>query len=144
MGIDQILFGTYIFTLAAFLDLTGLPARSSYLYWLDIVEPRDVDVVYEHRFHVTDDARRVLDAHGIPLHFPALTRRKAPYRAWYFAGDFVDNTAVTGDPERAGLFFWRAFVSKDAEAELLWRWYFPLLDRIVGREASGAVRGGAP
>lgn len=115
-------------------DLRGWPTQGAYRYWLDLVIPTRSDVVYEHHVDATEEGRRVLDAHNIPAAFPALTRRRDGLRAWYFAGDFVDNATPRGDPERAGILTWRRLApasDDDPDGTFLWRWYVPIMERIL-------------
>jgi hypothetical protein len=115
-------------------DLVGWPARGAFRYWLDVVAPARCDVVYAYHVDATAEGLRALAAHGIPSVFPALTRRRDGPRAWYFAGDFVDNATPRGDPERAGVLTWRRLApasDDDPDGTFLWRWYVPIMERIL-------------
>jgi hypothetical protein len=115
------------------IDLGGLPEKSRYLYWMDILACEDCDTLYEHTFQVTPRGREVLKAHDLPIHFPAMTRKKGTL-AYYFAGDFIDNTADRGDPERAGLLWWRRVTlgqHDSMDESFFWGWYAPIFQRLV-------------
>lgn len=121
-------------------DLDGLPGSSSYRYWLDIVEPFDADVIYEHVLHLTELGESVARVHHIPLRFPALARRKGR-ETFYFSGDFVDAAADRGDPERAGLLTWRRFTASlgpFAQEQYLWAWYAPIVERLMSTHLNEA------
>jgi hypothetical protein len=116
-------------------EVGDLPEAGSYGYWLDVIEAKDADVLYDYRIETTALGAQEIAAHGLPGSFPALTRRKGKTAAWYFAGDFVDNASDKGDPERWGLLGWRRYTSgilgSPLEAAFLWAWYAPVIESIV-------------
>jgi hypothetical protein len=114
----------------------GFPARGHFRYWMDVVEATDAEVVYEHVIDVTLAGEREIAAHGLPRRFPAVTRRRD---AWYFAGDFVDNSLDLGSPERAGILEARearaGCGASTPEEDLFWRWYVPIATRLLTSRA---------
>jgi hypothetical protein len=113
-----------------------LPRRGGFWFWMDVVERQDADVLYEHVVGVTQKGAAKLDAHKLPRRFPALTKRRD---AWYFAGDFVDTAVDLGNPERAGVLTWRAYMNgfggAMSEDRSFWSFYVPTFLRIVGSRA---------
>lgn len=115
-------------------ELGSVPESTRFLGWIDVVESTQSDVLYEHVLHVTDDGRAILRAHGLPSRFPALTRRQGQ-GAYYFAADISDTTLELGDPERAGLLFYRRLTLREGvstdEEKFLWGFYAPLVEALV-------------
>ncbi len=115
----------------------SLPAQGRFTYWLDVVEATNADVLYEHRVHATPAGRALLQAHGIPAHFPAVLRRRGGPDVWYLAGDFVDSGVDKGPAERAFIIerrrFTGAWVGHHAIEATLWSWYLPLTRSILRR-----------
>jgi hypothetical protein len=114
----------------------GFPERGGFRYWMDIVQASDAEVLYEHAIDVTPAGERELAAHQLPRRFPAVTRRRD---AWYFAGDFVDNSMDLGDPERAWLLTYRqdrvGCGTPTAEEAFFWGWYVPIVSRLFSARA---------
>lgn len=114
-------------------ELRDLPGPTSFRYWLDVLDPVDVDVIYEHRVRVTAAGSRLLAEHGLPERFPAFTRRRGR-AAYYFAGDFVDTGVSRGSPERAGFLAWRRVTlgaNSSLEESFFWGWYAPLIEWLI-------------
>jgi hypothetical protein len=111
----------------------GFPERGGYRYWMDVVVATDAEVLYEHVVDTTAAGARALAAHGLPRRFPALTKQRD---AWYFAGDFVDNSLDLGNPELAWLLAYRqerVGCSRAAtlEESFFWGWYVPIVSRLL-------------
>ncbi|HEY4013558.1 MAG TPA: hypothetical protein VGM06_09485 [Polyangiaceae bacterium] len=112
-----------------------LPDRGAFAYWLDVVESTASEVLYEHVVDTTKAGEETLIAHGLSRRFPAVTRR---WGAWYFAGDFVDNTMDLGSPERAWLLPFRrttAGCGGQTDETSFWGWYVPIVSRILAARA---------
>ncbi len=119
-------------------ELESLPGEAHYLYWIDLLEPRGAEVLYEHRIEATEEGQAILARHGLPLRFPGLVRHG---RTYYLAGDCVDTAIELGDPERAGTLSWRRyFAHGSAEQRFFWGTYAPVMEWIV--EHSGRADGG--
>jgi hypothetical protein len=114
----------------------GFPERGTFWYWMDVVEATDGEVLYEHVVDATAAGKQKLAAHGLPLRFPALAKRRD---AWYFAGDFVDTSFDLGSPERAWLLSYRQTRSgcsgAGAEEGFFWGWYAPIVSRLFASRA---------
>jgi hypothetical protein len=137
---------------------TGRPAdpvvadatEVAYSFWFDIVEPRaGTDVLASYRWHLEDSGRERLRARGLPETFPAVCRRLAPGGgvAYYFAGDFIDNPIPSTRMPFAGYTtfkrWFEALRVAPSESEFYWRFYVPLMTRLledaVDRRASRGV-----
>ncbi|MCC7384013.1 MAG: hypothetical protein IT384_19380 [Deltaproteobacteria bacterium] len=122
-------------------ELEGLPDTGEYRFWLDVVEAREEDVLYQYRVATNPDGAVLLRQHGLGTRFPAVIRHRAagmPGHAWYFAGDFIDTAIELGDPERAWLLPWRRYVRRGTpEERFFWGWYTPVLDQVLFGEARG-------
>ena len=118
-------------------DLSGLPTEAHPLYWLDILENQDAEIVYQYVFSVTDEGRSLMSAHGIPERFPAMLRKRDPRNggvSYYFAGDFIDTKTALGDPEYSGLLLSRKWLrgrSRDNGEATLWGWYLPVVEHLL-------------
>jgi hypothetical protein len=118
--------------------LAGAADRVPYPYWFDVVEDQaDATRLASFAWHLTPVGRERLKARGLPLRFPAVTRRRPPEGgvAWYFAGDFADNPL---DPEPVpflGYLGFRHFVEgikmAPSETAFYWRFYAPMMETIL-------------
>ena len=110
------------------------PERGGFWFWMDVLEAGEAEVLYDHVIDVTESGAAKLAAHGLSRRFPALTRRRD---AWYFAGDFVDNTLDLGSPERAWLLSYRRRAAgcgggTTTDEGFFWGFYVPIVSRILG------------
>ncbi len=117
-------------------DLSGLPQETHALYWTDIVERTDAEVLYEYAFALTAAGKATFNEHGLPERFPAMLRKRGKNKGtpYYFAGDFIDTKLDLGDPERAGLLQWRRYArgsSGEPSEAFFWGWYAPVLARLI-------------
>ncbi len=115
----------------------GFPERGAFRYWIDIVEDNGADVLYEHAVHATSAGQGKLEAHGLSLRFPAVTRRGVAY---YFAGDFVDSGLELGSPERAWLLGYRTARANGCggpgrDESSFWGFYVPIVERLLASRA---------
>jgi hypothetical protein len=111
------------------------PERAAFWYWMDVIDAAASEVLFEHVVDTTPAGEKKLTDHGLTRRFPAVTRR---WDAWYFAGDFVDNTIDLGNPERAWLLPLRrvaAGCGGGPEATFFWGWYAPIVSRLLGSRA---------
>lgn len=113
-----------------------LPKHGRFASWMDVVEAEGAEVLHEHVVAVTTTGRSKLEGRGLRERFPAVMRRRDAY---YFAGDFVDNAADLGDPERLGLLSWRsamtAFGASLSDDRSFWSFYVPILTRLLSSRA---------
>ncbi|MBK6695723.1 MAG: hypothetical protein IPG50_26460 [Myxococcales bacterium] len=110
----------------------GLPERGGFWFWMDIVEARGSEVLFEHVLDVTPTGKEKLDVHRVPARFPALVRKKSVY---YLAGDFVDTALELGDPERAGLLPYRRRAlgwggGTSSDEAFFWGFYAPIVTQL--------------
>jgi hypothetical protein len=115
----------------------GFPERGTFRYWIDVVEASGADVLYEHLVHATASGETKLAAHGLPLRFPAMTRRGVAY---YFAGDFADSSLDLGSPERAWLLGYRQSRANGcggagSDESFFWGFYAPIMERLLASRA---------
>jgi hypothetical protein len=114
----------------------AFPERGHFRYWMDVVTATDAEVIYEHVLDVSSAGERALAKHGLPRRFPAVTKRRD---AWYFAGDFVDNSFDLGSPERAGLLAFRdaraGCGGVSPEEDFFWRFFVPIVSRLFASRA---------
>jgi hypothetical protein len=115
----------------------GFPARGQFWYWIDVLDVAGADVLYEHVVHATAPGRRKLEAHGLPLRFPALSRRGDAY---YFAGDFADSGIDFGSPERAWLLGYEEARAAGCgepvrDEAFFWGFYAPIVSRLLASRA---------
>jgi hypothetical protein len=113
----------------------GFPERGRFRYWVDLVDSAGADVLYEHVVHATAAGQAKLAAHGLPLRFPAVTRRAVAY---YFAGDFADSGLDLGSPERAYLIGYRrarAVGCGGGDESYFWSFYAPIMARLLASRA---------
>jgi hypothetical protein len=113
------------------------PDHGAFRFWMDVVEPLDGEVLYDHVIATKPPGDKKLADHGLSRRFPALLRRGS---AWYFAGDFVDNTIELGSPELAGALAWRQHAAgcgpgSSSEETLFWGFYVPIVTRIFASRA---------
>ncbi len=105
-----------------------------YDYWFDIVEVAlDAQVLANYHLDLTAEGDNVLQAWKLPKVFPAVVKRETPYRTYYFAGDYADNSAI---PERYDAVVWRptlgmSGVGLDTQKKFYWQVYFPLMKKIL-------------
>ncbi|NJD08997.1 MAG: hypothetical protein FIB01_00655 [Gemmatimonadetes bacterium] len=111
-----------------------------YRYWFDIVQlrPGARELAY-FQLDLTKAGRARLQSFGVPANFPAVVRYDAgPYRAYYFAGDFVDTETVPRYFQLQGhdrLKAWLTYDRPQLENQaFFWRVYVPML-RTILREA---------
>jgi hypothetical protein len=117
-----------------------------YPYWFDVVEPQPgTEVLAFYQWHLTGAGVDRLRARGLPLRFPAVLRRRT---AHYFAGDFADNPLEMTPVPFAGFLTLKRWVqgAKFAPSEdaFYWRFYVPLMARLLGTVAEERGAGTVP
>jgi hypothetical protein len=113
------------------------PERGGFWFWMDVVEPTDGEVLYEHVIDATPAGEKQLADHKLGRRFPALTKRS---EAWYFAGDFVDTTIDLGNPESYGLLDWRERTAgcgggTTNDSGSFWAFYAPIVAHLFAKRA---------
>lgn len=118
-------------------DLGGAASGVPYPYWFDVVEARPgAQVLARFAWHATPAGRARLRDRGLPLEFPAVTRRKGgPGSAWYFAGDFADNPMDPNPVPFRGYLTLRRVIERyklaPSESAFFWTFYAPLMENIL-------------
>jgi len=112
----------------------------AYPFWFDVVQVQDGSrTLASYQWHVSPEGRARLEARGLPLRFPAIVR--APRgSAYYFAGDFADNPMPDRAMPFAGyptLMRWLESIKlAPSEQGFYWRFYVPLMTRMIDRSAT--------
>jgi len=121
----------------------GLPERTPYPFWFDVIEPDSSRVVNQPmaRFviHVNTRGAALLGRSHIPASFPAVLHHGGPdYRFYYFSGDFCDNplSFYTSYFKGAGLFGSLFYDSQDPADRkgFFWNFYRPMMTHILEEE----------
>jgi hypothetical protein len=115
----------------------GFPARGTFCYWVDILDPADAQVLYDHVVHTTISGAKKLADHGLPARFPAVTRRGDAY---YMSGDFADSGVDLGNPERAWLLGYKELrvsvgLTGSRDEAFFWGFYAPIVGRLLEARA---------
>ncbi len=116
----------------------GLPEKSIYTFWFDIVEP---DSAFNHtlatfNLSVNDVGKMELAQYGIPAAFPAITAHvNKDYRFFYFSADFADNPISITSSYFKGVynFKWFMYNNRDPQGRksFFWKIYLPLVTNIL-------------
>ncbi|MCD5325876.1 MULTISPECIES: hypothetical protein [Pontibacillus] len=114
----------------------GLKKSPHYAYWFDIVKPYNKEnVIANYDWELTKEGEEKLNAHNIPLQFPAVTRTtKNDYPAYYFAGDFADMETLPPIHQYKGLASfrkWFSFGDQSNPEPFYWKTYIPMLRDIL-------------
>lgn len=117
--------------------LAGARDDVRYVYWFDVVEvAAEARVLASYHWKPTAAGRERLRARGLPEGFPAVVRRNhAAADSFYFAGDFVDNplparrVPLAGYP--AAMRWLEGARIAPAESAFYWRFYVPLMRRVL-------------
>lgn len=97
-----------------------------YEYWFDIIEPaQDSQVLAEYHLDVTEEGAKKLNEYGLPSSSPAIVKRFAKYRTYYFAGDYADKRNI---PQ-----FWnyKDFRQVAGIGDFYWQVYYPLMQKVL-------------
>lgn len=123
--------------------LTGAADGVPYPYWFDVVEDRaDAKRLASFAWHLSAAGRERLNVRGLPVRFPAVTRRTPPEGgvAWYFAGDFADNPLDPKPVPFLGYLGFRHFIEgikmAPSETAFYWRFYAPMMESILSDNES--------
>lgn len=116
----------------------GLPAKTAYSFWFDIIQP---DTSYNHiisRFviNANDEGKRELATNGLPLSFPAVTTHvNRDYRFFYFSADFADNPIGITSSYFKWVPHFRSFMYNTHDPldrkSFFWKIYQPLVTTIL-------------
>jgi hypothetical protein len=116
----------------------GLPAKSSYSFWFDVIEP---DTSFNHivanfTLDVNENGKNELAKYGLPSSFPAITTHmNRDYRFFYFSADFADNPISLTSSYFKGTpsFKWLMYNNREPldRKAFFWKIYQPLVSTIL-------------
>jgi len=136
--LNEDLGGNYplIKTEAAFAERMDLPQDQPYVFWFDIMEARDgTQTLANYLLQPTVTGDSILTHHRIPKHFPAILNLNGQPHAWYFCGDWADNTLPYPTTYFAGsqylYFLFYPWLDTTDRRGFFWRYYHPLMRGIL-------------
>ncbi len=116
----------------------GLPEKTSYSFWFDVIQP---DTSFNHvisRFSidVNDEGEKLLQENGLSASFPAVTVHiNSDYRFFYFSADFADNPITLTSSYFKGVSFFKNFMYNSHDPQerksFFWKLYQPLVTTIL-------------
>lgn len=116
----------------------GLPAKTFYPFWFDIVLAHSSKntIVSQFELSLTDSGKTLLNEIGIPPKFPAIQIHEGKdYQFYYFSGDFSDNPINFRNSYYKGIhyFNWMFDNANDpgGRTSFFWKFYEPLLRNIL-------------
>jgi len=128
----------YIYASEEGRDHYGLPKKTAYSFWFDIMQPDTSfnHVVAYYQINVNKEGEKELAANGLPAFFPAVTAHiNRDYRFFYFSGDFADNPISLNSSYFKGVRYvkWLMYNRHDPleRTSFFWRIYQPLLTTIL-------------
>ena len=117
------------------LEEFGVKNNVRYNYWFDIVNLQEgTDLLATYSIDLTEKGKQSLMEFGVPLSFPAVTRKTGNYTSYYFAGDFVDNNRIPNIYNLEGLPLINKLTAVKSDPEqnyFFWRVYYPLMETIL-------------
>lgn len=128
----------YIYSSEEGQDHYGLPDKTPYSFWFDVIQP---DTSFNHvisRFQidVNENGEKELTANGLTASFPAVTAHiNTDYHFFYFSADFADNAISLTSSHFKGVsyFKWLMYNRRDPleRKSFFWRLYQPLVTTIL-------------
>ena len=116
----------------------GLPEKTAYSFWFDIIQP---DTSYNHvisRFIIdaNDKGKKELAVNGLPSSFPAVTAHvNSDYRFFYFSADFADNPISLTSSYFRGVHYFKGMMYNRHDPQerksFFWNLYQPLVTTIL-------------
>ncbi len=116
----------------------GLPEKTVYSFWFDIMQP---DTTFNHviswfQLDVNENGKKELTTNGLPVSFPAITAHiNKDYRFFYFSADFADNpfSLTSSYFKRVHYFKWLMYSRRDPQDRkgFFWNVYRPLVTTIL-------------
>ncbi|WP_042347103.1 hypothetical protein [Bacillus massiliigorillae] len=104
-----------------------------YQYWFDIVTPKaGTTVLANYEWDLTDEGKKLLQKHQIPLQFAAILKNEqAPSTSYYFAGDYNDTSNVPFFYKVKGLPNIYNVAQSFSDQAFYWKTYFPMMESIL-------------
>jgi hypothetical protein len=128
----------YIYASTEGMGHYGLPEKSPYSFWFDIIEPdtRFNHVIANFRIDVNERGKKELAGYGLTPSFPAITGHiNKDYRFFYFSADFADNPISLTSSYFKGVhyFKWLMYNRHDPleRKSFFWNVYQPLVTTIL-------------
>ncbi len=128
----------YIYSSAEGQDHYGLPDKTPYSFWFDIMQP---DTSFNHviarfRIDVNANGNKELLANGLSASFPAVTAHVSrDYRFFYFSGDFADNPISLNSSYFKGVHYFKWLMYNrhypQERKSFFWRFYQPLVSTVL-------------
>lgn len=116
----------------------GLPDKTSYSFWFDIIQP---DTSFNHvlasfKIDVNEAGKKILNKYGLPFVFPGITAHiNRDYRFFYFSADFSDNPITITSSYFKGVpyFKWLMYNNREPleRKAFFWKLYQPLVTTIL-------------
>lgn len=116
----------------------GLPDKTPYSFWFDVIQP---DTSFNHvisRFtiDVNKEGEKLLQKNGLSASFPAVTvHMNNDYRFFYFSADFADNPISLTSSYFKGVSFFKNFMYNSHDPQerksFFWKLYQPLVTTIL-------------
>lgn len=129
---------TYIRSNDAGKNELDLPDLTKYPFWFDIIIPdkRINTIAANFEINTTSKGRQELKENGIPAEIPAVIYHKGDdYQFYYFSGDFCDNPVSMTSSYFKGIDFFSGLFynadNKEDRSGFFWRFYYPMIDRIL-------------
>jgi hypothetical protein len=119
---------------------TGVPAELIHPYWMDVwrVTNDSNEVVATFNLPVKASGVDLLRQAGLNPVFPAIVRRTAGFRFYYFCGDFADNPTKFRFAKLAGVtgikFLLYNAVDRTDRNRFFWEFYLPMMRSILEKE----------
>ncbi|MES2003684.1 MAG: hypothetical protein V4450_04120 [Bacteroidota bacterium] len=116
----------------------GLPEKTPYAFWFDIIQP-DTNVnhvISRFVIDVNERGKKELASYGLPDVFPAITAHiNKDYRFFYFSADFADNPISFTSSYFRGVPYFKSFMYNTHDPQDLksffWNIYQPLVTTIL-------------
>ncbi|MEO7532177.1 MAG: hypothetical protein ABIS69_12220, partial [Sediminibacterium sp.] len=128
----------YIYSTSEGQDHYGLPEKTPYSFWFDIIQP---DTSFNHvisnfQIEVNEQGKKELAANGLSESFPAVTAHiNDDYRFFYFSADFADNPISLKASYFKGVhyFKWLMYNRHDPQERksFFWNVYQPLVSTLL-------------
>ena len=127
-------------TSSKFQEEAGVPAQLIYPYWMDVWKSNNDsnEVVASYAMPVSVTGKAALQSNNIPVEFPAIIRRNAGFRFYYFCGDFADNPTKFRFAQLEGVarlkFLLYNAIDKTDRNRFFWEYYLPMMQYILKAE----------
>lgn len=115
----------------------GLPAKTSYSFWFDVIQPDTTynRVISVFKLDLNASGKKLLDSNGLKASFPAITvHLNNDYRFYYFSADFADNPISLTSSYFKGVPYFKGLMYNNHDPlerkSFFWKLYQPLVTTI--------------